>query len=196
MSRTYHTSRGMRSQSEQNQNWKYIPKADAVPEVSRLSVQTIENRTSGCLKPAYAGAQAVFGFMYHTGSQSLSVSDSGNVAPVKFGRHSVLSGIWHEEQSPNIFIETAGVYEISYSVIISASTAAKATFALQADGKNLPGSIIRHSVSHKERMYTAAVLAELKQSSALRLIMMSHSTVNAELPRKGVTASLLIKKLS
>ncbi len=193
MFRTYITSR---SHNGQSGHWQSMHAEADLPEVSQLPFHSNEQESSGSLKLTNTRAQDVFGFVYHTGPQSLAVSVPGDVAPVKFGCHTVLSGVSHDEQSSDVFIETAGVYEISYSIIISAATTAHAAFALQADGEKLPGSLISLLVRPEEGMYSAMALAELKENTSLRLIMTSGSTCSAELNNSGVSASLLVKKLN
>lgn len=186
----------IRSQHEQSGRWQSMHAEADLPEVSQLLSQSSEQALSGGLKLTNTRSQGVFGFMYHTGPQSLTVSVPGDVAPVKFASHTVLSGVRHEEQSPEIVVEKAGIYEISYSVILSAATTAHAAFALQANGEKLTGSLINRILSPQEGMYSAAVLAELKDNTVLRLIMTSGSIFSAELSGSGVSASLLMKKLS
>lgn len=193
MFRTYITSR---SQHEQNGRWQTMHAEADLPEVSQLPSHSSEQTLSGDLKRTNTRLQGVFGYIYHTGPQSLSISVPGDVAPVKFASHTVLSGVRHEEQSPEIVIETAGIYEISYSMILSAATTAHTAFALQANGQKLTGSLINRILSPQDGMYSAAVLAELKENTVLRLIMTSGSTLSAELSGSGVSASMLIKKLN
>lgn len=191
MFRTYSTSL---SHGGQNAGWQYIAATAEVPKVSQISLD--EKKPSESLNGAETSAQGAYGFIYHTGPQCLSVSVPGDVAPVRFGCHTVLSGIKHEDQSPEIVIDTPGFYEITYSLNLSASTAVHATFALQANGEHLPGSLISRIVSPEERIISASVMTALKQNTTLRLIMTSGSAFSAELSGSGVSASMMIKKLN
>jgi hypothetical protein len=196
MACTYNRNLELSRQGEQSTRWKYMPISDVINDISQLSPRTSEKTGTDSMKLTNESEQGVFGFLYHTGPQSLSVSVPGDVVPIKFGSHTVLSGIKHEEQSADIVIGAKGVYEFSYTLVISAPTTVHAAFALQADGQNLPGSLFSRQISPEERVYGATVLAELNNNASVRLVMTSGTVLNAELTGSGVSASLIINKLN
>jgi hypothetical protein len=162
-----------------------------MPPVEQLS--QIEDTTGGNVE---TDKQSVFGYVFHTGLQSLAVTVPGDVIPVKFGSHTVLTGLRHDEQSPDIMIMESGIYEISYSVSMQAAYAVHAALSLQANGETIEGSLMAKLVNTYESVFSAAVLAELKANTEIRLVMTSGTAVSAELTGNGVSASLMIKKLN
>ncbi len=178
---------------EHNGREQFVTAHTAVPEVSKNFIT--EKRISGSKYHKNAN-QDVFGFMYHAGTQKLSVSVPGDVVPVVFNRHSVLSGVNHKETTSEIVVSFSGIYEISYLLNISSVSESRVMFNLQADGENLEGSQISCKISVEESIVGGAILTELKANAALRVIMTSHNAVDAEMSGNGVSASMTIKKIS
>ncbi len=195
MAFTYGRKPARRFQGKYNGSWRYISAHSALPEVSKRISYSIQKATSESPKSDNVCAQGVFGFVYHTGPQSLYITVPGDTVPVKFGKHTVLSGIKHEEESPEIVIESKGVYEISYALSLSSETAVYTSFALQADGESMPGGVITRMVNQEERTYIGTVLAEINDDTMIRLIATAGSAVKVDLSASGVSASLVIKKI-
>lgn len=140
--------------------------------------------------------ESVFGYIYHAGTQNLVVTVPGDVAPVVFSKNTVLSGVRHDEDSPDVFIAETGIYEICYSVLIHTAKDVCASFSLQANGQAIEGSTISRLLNTMESVCSATTLTELSQDDAIRLVMTSCSPVSAEMKNSGVCGSLMIKKVN
>ena len=139
--------------------------------------------------------QGVYGYIFHSGPQRLSVSVPGDVVPVRLSSNTVLKGLRHDDNSPDIIVMESGVYEISYSVTMQAVNALYAALSLQADGQTVSGSVTARLIDTHEAIYGAAVLAELKAATVVRLVMTSGTAAAVQLTDSGVSASMMIKKL-
>lgn len=139
--------------------------------------------------------QNIYGYIYHNGAQGLNVKMPGDVVSVRFSDHAVLSGLRHNSESSDIEVIKSGVYEILYSVRITAKDAAFVTFGVQADGKTVKGSQINRLVNTQESICCTSILTELRQLTTIRLVMTSGVAVNVELNGSGVCASFVIKKI-
>ncbi len=137
----------------------------------------------------------IFGYIFHSGPQALSVTVPGDAVPFRLGSHTVLSGLQHEENSPDVKIEEAGIYEIGYSVVMQAANAVHAALSVQADGQTVEGSVTARLIDTHEAVYSAVMLAELKAGTTLRLVITSGTAAGVQLSDSGVSVSLLIKKL-
>ncbi len=140
--------------------------------------------------------QSVFGYVFENSPQTLAVKMPGDVVPVSFGSHTVLSGLLHDAGSPDIKVTETGIYEIGYSVVLQAANAAHAALSLQADGKIIEGSLTARLISTQESVYSATVLTELKAGTTVRLVITSGTALCTQLAGSGVCASMVIKKLT
>ncbi len=141
------------------------------------------------------GGLSAYGCVYHVGAQSIAVTVPGDSVPVKFSHSAYLSGVWHEDDTPDLVIKEQGIYEISYALYMSGITEAAVAIAVQSDGNTLPGSLQRRFLTSEEQVYGGMVVAELWKDSMLRVIMTSGTVVSAEFKGSGVTATLVLKKL-
>ena len=144
---------------------------------------------------ALPNKQDVFGYIFHSGPQMLSVSVPGDVVPFRLSSHTVLKGLRHDENSPDIIVMESGVYEISYSVNMQAVNALHAALSLQADGQTIEGSVTARLIDTRAAVYGTAVIAELKAGASVRLVMTSGTAAAVQLSDSGVSASMMIKRL-
>lgn len=160
----------------------FVPSETLVPEMVRC--ETSEEKEA-----------AVYGCVYQQGAQCLDVNVPGDLAPVRFSGHSILSGMRHDEDAADVVADAAGVYEIRYSALLRAEKAVYAAVMLQADGETIEGSLTGRLTQPQGCAYDASVIAELKDGAALRLVATSGSVASLELAGSGVTAYMLVRRL-
>lgn len=160
-----------------------LPSADTQIELNRDEESKMNN-------------QRAFGYVYYAGPQKLSVSVPGDVTPVRFDSHTVLQGLSHDDNSPEILAGQSGIYEISYTVSAQSDNSAYAAFAVQIDGQTVDGSMTAKLINAQGCVYNAAVITEIKQGTLIRLVMTSGTTISVETTGNGVSASMMIKMLA
>lgn len=148
------------------------------------------------VRPPLPKGLSAYGCVYHVGTQKLSVTVPGDMVPVKFDHDAFLNGIWHEEDTPDVQIKDHGIYEVTYMVCLAGASTAAVAFAVQADGEMMPGSLQSRLLTNEEQVCGGTVIGELWKDSIVRVVMTSGTVVSGEMKGTGVTASLVLKKLS
>lgn len=193
MSDTYFRNYKTMPHSNEKVIWQRTKPQPNIPDEMQPEEQL--NSKEDSIEETATEKRSVYGYVYHNEPQTLAVKMPGEVVPVCFGNHTVLSGLLHDADSPDIKVTETGIYEIGYMVILQSAMAAHAALSLQADGKTIEGSLTTRLLNAQESVYSGAVLAEIEAGSAIRLVITSGTALSAQLLGSGVSASMMIKKL-
>lgn len=99
-------------------------------------------------------------------------------------------------QANSITVAQSGVYEINFYMIASAALATTLTFAVRANGTNLPTTVLSRALSVGiNSVYSGSVLVSLTAGSTIDMAISALVAVGITLG-SGTNATLTVKKIN
>ena len=122
------------------------------------------------------GGSPAYGAVYLDGGSVISVKLPGRIVHVTFDDTARFSnGIAQVEDG--LVITDPGDYEISFTLRLTATSAAFATFMLQADGRSLPNGTYSLMLTKEPQTVSGSIVAELEDGAHVRIAVTSATVI-------------------
>ncbi len=131
-----------------------------------------------------------YGTVYLSRDSTISVSLPASVAYVTFNDvGQFFCGV--KQEKGGIIVEDAGNYKIDFSLRVTATSAAFATFMLQADKSSLPGGSFGRMLTKEPQSVSESIIATLGSGAHVRIAVTSATVLGLLMSN----ASLSVKRL-
>lgn len=155
--------------------------------------------------PAGNGSTGAYGGLYNSATQTVTPTTAGTYTQLLLNTAMPLSGITTATAN-TLTVTTAGNYEISYNISVTANESATLQVAVRSNGTVIPQTVTSHVLASNglatptyNAIFNTTVIAALAAGSVLDLAVAAIGTVPAGLSATigaAGDASITVKKLS
>jgi hypothetical protein len=136
---------------------------------------------------------AAYGGLYSTVPQTLNLT-LGGTTQIPLQSNTPSAGVTYAPAN-SITVTDAGTYEINYSTTLSAAIATTITFAVRANGTDIPSATISRLLAvGTSSLFNGSTVVTLAAGSVIDMALSALLAVGITLGN-GVNATLTVKKL-